>query len=166
MDIDINNLNWCSGFFQGEGYCGIAKSKRKYLDDYKYFVIKITQYYDKTPLEKFINTFGTGSVQGPYSKSRGDTGVYQYVVSGEDAENIAKNMLPYLTGKKKKQVEDTLYEIKEYRKNPREPNKPKKKSCPSGHNYLEFGKINSQGYYICKPCHAESKRKLRAKKGS
>lgn len=161
----MDNLYWCAGFFQGEGYCGISTQKRIHKDDYKYVVIKITQYYDKDPLVIFQNTFKSGNVLGPYSQTRGDTDVYQYNVSGDEAEKIIREMIPYLYGKKLKQANDTLEQITEYRKKNRPMPKAKKTHCPSGHEYAVNGKINSKGYWVCKPCHAEQKRKQRAKKG-
>ena len=160
-----NNLHWCAGFFQGEGYCGISSQKRVHKEDYKFAVIKITQYYDPEPLLLFKEVFNAGNVLGPYEKSRGDTGVYQYAVSGEPAELIIEKLIPMLYGKKLEQARKTIQEINSYKKISRPMPKAKKTHCPSGHNYQEYGKIGSKGYWICKPCHAEQKRKLRAKKG-
>lgn len=159
--INKSDLYWAAGFFQGEGYAGVIKTKRKIKDDYKYVSLKITQYYDKTPLDKFCSIFNVGSVLGPYSKKRGDDGVYQYVVSGSDAENILNKIIPILTGKKYDQVLSIINEMKEYRSIDRPMPKNKKKYCPQGHDYSSVGYINPYGYMVCKTCHAYQKRKMR-----
>lgn len=159
--INKLDLSWAAGFFQGEGYAGVSKIKRKIKEDYQYSVIKITQYYDKSPLEKFNKIFKTGSVIGPNKNKRGDKEIYQYVVSNNDAEYILKHLLPLLSGKKKKQVENVLISINKYKKKERIMPRNTKSHCPSGHDYGKVGYINPYGYTVCKTCHAEQKRKLR-----
>ena len=154
---------WCAGFFQGEGYVGIRnKNGIKALD------IGITQYYDRTPLDRFAEFLETGSVNGPYSNSKTNE-CYQYRKTGIDAEAALEKILPYLSGKKLEQAQNALNEMKEYREsrggfNKKNRKKNTKTHCPSGHDYSKFGKINPYGYTICKTCHAEQKRKLRKKK--
>lgn len=153
---------WCAGFFQGEGYVGVRKRGNAALD------IAITQYYDRTPLDRFAEYVDGGSVGGPYT-NKNTTECYQYRKTGKEAERIIKLIIPYLTGKKLEQAEKALKEIEEYRiarggfnKKPRL--KGTKTHCPSGHEYSVTGKLNPYGYTICKTCHAEQKRKLRKKK--
>lgn len=159
--INKSDLHWAAGFFQGEGYIGISSTKRKLKKDYRYISLKITQYYDRTPLDKFFNIFKVGSVIGPHTKKRGDKEVYQYVASNSDAENIIKKIIPILSGKKLIQSSDALKSIEEYRSEKRPMPRNTKKTCPSGHSYAKVGYINPYGYTVCKTCHAEQKRKLR-----
>lgn len=159
--ISKSDLYWAAGFFQGEGYAGIVKTKRKLKEDYQYCVVKITQYYDRTPLDNFYNIFKVGTIQGPYSKKRGDNEVYQYVVSNDDAEYVLSKLLPLLTGKKYDQVLKTINDISNYKIKDRPMPRNTKKTCPSGHDYDKVGYINPYGYTVCKTCHAEQKRKLR-----
>jgi hypothetical protein len=159
--INKSDLYWAAGFFQGEGYAGISLAKRKIKEDYKYVNIKITQYYDRTPLDKFQSIFGLGTVMGPHFKKRGDQEVYQYAASNSDAETILKYILPILSGKKYDQVNEVLLEIYKYKQKDRPMKKNTKKHCPSGHDYSIVGYINPYGYMVCKTCHAEQKRKLR-----
>lgn len=159
--INKSDLYWAAGFFQGEGYAGIAKTKRKVKADYEYVSLKITQYYDRTPLDAFYKIFGVGSVLGPHTKSRGDKEVYQYVASNDDAEKILLKMLPVLTGKKYDQVLKVIEDIKKYKNIERKMPRNTKMSCPKGHDYDKVGYINPYGYTVCKTCHAEQKRKLR-----
>jgi len=155
-------LMWCAGFFQGEGYVGVRRSKVKALD------IGITQYYDRTPLDRFAEYIGTGKVNGPHKNKYTDQ-AYQYRKTGIEAENIIKILLPYLTGKKLLQAQNALLEMEEYRNqnggfNKKHRTKGTKTHCPSGHDYAVSGKLNSSGYKICKTCHAEQKRRLGEKR--
>ena len=155
-------LMWCAGFFQGEGYVGVRRSKSKALD------IGITQYYDRTSLDRFAEYVGTGSVGGPYKNKYTDE-CFQYRKTGIEAEKVLEKLLPYLTGKKLLQAKNALDEMKEYREqrggfNKKNRAKATKTHCPSGHDYALYGKLNKSGYKICKTCHAEQKRKLRNKK--
>jgi hypothetical protein len=154
-------LMWCAGFFQGEGYVGVRRSKVKALD------IGITQYYDRTPLDRFAEYVGTGSVNGPH-KNKYTEEAYQYRKTGIEAEKIIELLIPYLTGKKLIQAQKALEEMEEYRLsnggfNKKNRKKGTKSHCPAGHDYSTHGKINKDGYKICKTCHAEQKRKLRNK---
>jgi len=159
--INKSDLYWAAGFFQGEGYAGIVKTKRKIKEDYQYVSLKITQYHDRTPLDNFCKIFGCGSVIGPHNKTRGDQEVYQYVASNQDAEKILYKILPLLTGKKYNQVLKVIDDINKYKVKDRPMPKNTKKSCPKGHSYDKVGYINPYGYTVCKTCHAEQKRKLR-----
>jgi hypothetical protein len=154
-------LMWCAGFFQGEGYVGVRRSKVKALD------IGITQYYDRTPLDRFAEYVGTGTVNGPHTNKYTDQ-AFQYRKTGIEAERVIKDLLPYLTGKKLLQAEKALSEMQEYRTQNggfNKKNRPKgmKTHCPSGHDYSVSGKITSKGYKICKTCHAIQKKKMRNK---
>lgn len=111
-NISMDNeskIMWCAGFFQGEGYVGTRKSQNMALD------IAITQYYDRTPLDKFKEYIGGGNVNGPYKNSLTDE-CFQYRKTGIGAEEILKKIMPYLSGKKLKQAEKALQEIELYRK--------------------------------------------------
>ena len=160
--INKSDLCWAAGFFQGEGFAGIATAKRKYKEDYKYISIKITQYVDRTPLDRFKKIFQVGSVQGPHINNRGESEIYQYAASSNDAEKILKIILPELTGKKYLQVKNVLQDIKKYKEKDRPMPKGKKTNCPKGHDYSVVGYVRPNGYIICKTCHAEQKRKMRA----
>jgi hypothetical protein len=162
--MDTWKVAWAAGFFQGEGYIGVSTSKT----GVKSVQIRISQHYDPTPLQKFVDYFGQGNVLGPYLRD-GELKYYQYHKGGIVAEEIAITMLPYLSGRKEKQVREALDIMTKYREsrggfNKKTRSKNTKTHCPSGHEYAVYGKLNPYGYTICKSCHAESKRKLRKKK--
>jgi hypothetical protein len=159
--INKSDVYWAAGFFQGEGFAGISLAKRKYKEDYQYVMLKITQYNDRTPLDKFQEIFSYGSVQGPYTNNRGESEIYQYSASSNEAESILNKILPALTGKKYIQVKNILDKINLYRLKDRPMPKGKKTHCPKGHDYSVSGYTRPNGYVICKTCHAEHKRNMR-----
>ena len=160
---DISKAMWCAGFFQGEGWVGVSAPTHS-------LAIKITQYRDRTPLDRFASYMGTGSVLGPYLNNRsGEYEVYQYAKMGIDAEVVTEKMLPFLTGKKLTQAEMALskaQQAREARGGFNKKNRPRgiKEFCKNGHDLRIRGRKDSNGYIVCKDCHAASKRKYNAKK--
>lgn len=161
MYMDISDIKWAAGFFQGEGWLGLQNQKRKSLEDYVYPCMKITQYNDRIPLDLYRDIFDIGSVGGPYIKTRGDSEVYQYNASGEGAIKIATIMLPYLLGKKHIQVSDVISNYNIYLNKPRVVSR-RKIYCKNGHKFNnENTYIRKDGTQICRPCHNAAKRKYR-----
>lgn len=157
-----SKLMWCAGFFQGEGYVGVRRGDIKALD------VAITQYGDRTPLDRFAEYVGCGRVGGPYKTASGSES-FQFRKTGRGAEAIIESILPLLTGKKLIQAESALREMAEYREkmggfNKKNRKKNTKEFCPQGHPYELFGRPNSTGHTVCKKCIANSRRAYNARK--
>lgn len=86
------SLEWCAGFFEGEGNfrINIAKGKKRYLH------LQVAQVY-REPLDAFYEQFKLGNVRGPYGPySTTKQPYYTFVAYGEAAREIAEKLLPYL----------------------------------------------------------------------
>lgn len=104
------SVEWCAGFFEGEGNFRInsAKGKRNYPH------LQIAQVH-REPLDAFRNCFDVGIVRGPYGPYNANKQpYYNFCLYGDDAVIVAKQMLPYLFQKKKQIEEALLY----YEQNP------------------------------------------------
>lgn len=90
-------IAWAAGFFDGEGSVRIMKAEHK--TGYRRLCISIAQ-VDRRPLDYFRNTFGVGTVRGPYGPYFGNRQPYfQYMVHGAEAVLVGQKMLPFLLGK-------------------------------------------------------------------
>jgi hypothetical protein len=98
-----SSIEWCAGFFEGEGNFRINKAK----GGKTYPCIQLAQVY-REPLDAFQKCFQAGKVHGPYGPyGTNKQPYYQFVVYGDEAVKIANLMLPYLF-QKKKQIEEAL----------------------------------------------------------
>jgi hypothetical protein len=94
---NLHNVTWAAGFFEGEGYVGFTNQWNKtYSRNYPRLVVSISQVF-KEPLEAFRDIFNVGTVRGPYGPySTTKQAYYQYMISGEKAEEILNKMQPFL----------------------------------------------------------------------
>lgn len=162
-DLDRTaQVAWAAGFFQGEGYAGLAVVKRKTIADYLQPEVKITQYYDRTPLDKFQSIFDVGNVLGPYDKARGDTGCYQYFAGGKDAIMVCETIFPHLLGKKTEQVGLVLARHRDFLTTDRTVVRGTGTHCKRGHDYATHARIRrSDNSRICRVCETETKKRWR-----
>lgn len=97
------SVEWCAGFFEGEGNFRINKAKGRK----NYPNLQIAQVY-REPLDAFQECFQAGIVRGPYGPySMNKQSYYNFCVYGDEAVRIAEAMSPYLF-QKKKQIEEAL----------------------------------------------------------
>jgi len=105
---------WAAGFFEGEGNVGF----RTYIHKtngrpYSRLVITIAQVY-REPLDTFRDIFGKGEVIGPYGPYKGSRKPYfLFSTSGDNAEYILSQMLPYLLQKREQTIR-AIASYKEY----------------------------------------------------
>lgn len=104
----IYDLNWVSGFVEGEGcfFINIYKRKDSALGEGVKLVFKVTQdQIDREILENFIQIFSCGKVYNQSSKTK----VQDFIVTG--LRDVIENIIPFflshpLQGAKKKDFED------------------------------------------------------------
>lgn len=91
----MSSVEWCAGFFEGEGNFGInnAKGGKSYLK------LQIAQVH-REPLDAFCECMNVGKVLGPYGPYQTNKQpYYQYTLYGEPAKMVAQRMLPFLFAK-------------------------------------------------------------------
>ncbi len=96
-------LAWVAGFFDGEGYIGVHKTKNGRGYNSRTIHVAITQ-KDRTPLDWIKQHFGFGNV------SRNKlSGCYYWSCYSRFAQTFGKKILPYLKTKHKiAQTKNTL----------------------------------------------------------
>lgn len=91
----LRSLEWCAGFFEGEGnFClNNAKGGKIYLK------LQIAQ-VKREPLDAFCECMGIGKVLGPYGPYQANKQpYYSYGLYGKPAKEAALRMLPFLFDK-------------------------------------------------------------------
>lgn len=112
MDKKLRSLEWCAGFFEGEGNAYI-RQHNKADRIYPCLSLQVAQ-VGREPLDAFQECFGVGKVRGPYGPySSNRQPYYQYSVSGSDAVSVAEQLIP-LMFQKGVQVQAALNEYMEY----------------------------------------------------
>lgn len=105
-DLDIAEIHWAAGFFDGEGTVFVVKrqsSSGPHAGEKPYLVVAVDQCYTDEELKRFKNAIGfpSVSIQGPhYSKSR-KSPLYRFTVSGKRAHCVMQRLLPYLCSRKR-----------------------------------------------------------------
>lgn len=103
-----HELNWCAGFFDGEGFITIQRRQVRHKDKIyvgHYLRIGINHVAPK-PLQEFQRILGGTFVYDKSSERLGKDGFkrtprYKWHSSCEDAAKILKQMLPYFRNKDK-----------------------------------------------------------------
>lgn len=86
------SIEWCAGFFEGEGNFRLNKAKGKQI----YPHIQIAQVH-REPLDAFQATFNLGVVRGPYGPYQTNKqAYYNFCAYGAPAVAIAEQLLPFL----------------------------------------------------------------------
>lgn len=86
------SIEWCAGFFEGEGNFRVNKAKG--LKCYPH--IQIAQVH-REPLDAFYSTFNLGIVRGPYGPYKTNKqAYYNFCAYGEPAVEIARQIFPFL----------------------------------------------------------------------
>ena len=83
-----------AGFFDGEGYIGILKRKKKEKWNIEYFIQLSIGQMDGEIMDWVVNNFG-----GHLHLVKRD-GSYYWIASNKEAYNILKRIVPYLIYKK------------------------------------------------------------------
>jgi hypothetical protein len=106
VDLDYCNIIWSAGFWEGEGSCGMYRSKGK---ENASKTLRVTAAQNDTaPLEKLKEVFG-GSV---YTTSRACS---VWSISGVTGYLFLKTILPYVVSNYKRlQITSTLDDWEEY----------------------------------------------------
>lgn len=87
------SVEWCAGFFEGEGNFRINPAKR--MKD-GILHLQIAQ-VSREPLDAFHKCFGIGKVYGPYGPYQANKqAYYSFMAYGNDALEIAEKLLPHL----------------------------------------------------------------------
>lgn len=107
------SIDWCAGFFEGEGNAYVRVHKNKKTPHCKCLTLQITQVH-REPLDAFAETMGVGTVRGPYGPySTTKQAYYQYAVNGVACIEVSEKLIP-LMFRKGEQVQEALNEYKEY----------------------------------------------------
>jgi hypothetical protein len=107
------NLDWCAGFFDGEGSVGCWRNAPRPGSKARRLKASIGQIV-RTPLDVFQTVTGLGKVRGPYyNKSNGSTS-YQWQASDEDVLKLAE-LLRDRVVLKRRQFDDAIQEYREYK---------------------------------------------------
>lgn len=105
------SLEWCAGFFEGEGSATVRRHTKRAKQS-PAFALQIAQ-VEKEPLDEFCATIGAGIVRGPYGPYSGNRQPhYQWSVQGKAAIPIAQLLIPLMLAKGR-QVEAVLAEYLE-----------------------------------------------------
>lgn len=83
-------LNWCAGFYEGEGSCGFYKEKKRGTTR---LVVGITQ-KERKVLDDIMDFFGAGSVCKIRENKPGEVHVFH--ISGHGASKFLEAILPYM----------------------------------------------------------------------
>ena len=114
MTFKREDVAWAAGLFEGEGTCGAyygtfltkAGERRPRKTAQAQLAIGMT---DLEPLEKFKETFGFGSIHGPYEVSGGTKPAYKYYVNKrEHVQAILAAIYPWLSPRRREQVAQAL----------------------------------------------------------
>lgn len=97
MASDVS-LEWCGGFFEGEGNAIVRKYQGK-TGKKPYAALQLAQ-VNREPLDAFCKALGAGTVRGPYGPYRtNQKAYYQWSVQGKATLPAARRLLPYLLNK-------------------------------------------------------------------
>ena len=89
------SLEWCAGFFEGEGNATIRRYDSK-TGKNPFPALQLAQ-VDREPLDLFCETVGGGRVYGPYGPYQNNKkAYYQWSVQGRAALPIAEKLIPLL----------------------------------------------------------------------
>jgi len=86
------SIEWCVGFFEGEGNFRVNTAKGGKL----YPHLQVAQVH-REPLDAFHQQFNSGRIGGPYGPYQTNKQpYYNFVAYGDAAIEIARRLLPYL----------------------------------------------------------------------
>lgn len=164
-------LAWCAGFFDGEGYVGVARRiKPKPNGQSRGFArgqILISQ-VDRRVLDRFQRAVGVGKVFGPYLRvQERHQPFYMFRARGcENIQAIVAMLWEWLSPVKREQGRAVLAVI-----NPIAPHTRYRTHCRKGHPFIEeniYRFVNGNGHTqrLCKACNTErnARRLWRSKK--
>jgi hypothetical protein len=87
-------LSYMAGFFDGEGYVGILKRKKKTAQSVSHYVVLSLGQKDGATMDWIVNNFG-----GRIHRVKFD-GSYQWMCSDKKAYEVLKEITPFLKYKK------------------------------------------------------------------
>ncbi len=107
-------LEWCAGFFEGEGNATVREHKKAHGRlIYPCLALTVSQVY-REPLDALCECLGAGKVRGPYGPYSGNRQAhFQWTVSGVQSIAVAEKLIP-LMYRKGEQVQQALDAYKEY----------------------------------------------------
>jgi hypothetical protein len=170
--IDITaqlELAWAAGFFDGEGYSGVAAGGNG--NEYSYFRMQIAQCHPEC-LHRFRAAVGgLGNVTGP-RPPRGPNRqpTYWWTAGAETARKAIALLWPYLGSVKRAQAQEALdgeMNVGNGRMAPRVRVRDAQTHCPQGHEYTpENAGRTPRGIRYCKECKRVKRRAYTLRKKS
>lgn len=146
--MNINELYWAAGFFDGEGNVGFAEKGKK-------FYIQISQKSTNVEvLERFKSAVDNIGMINTYKDGYASTGrKAMYQVSSKEALNVINLILPYLSSAKREQANHAVLIYKNH--------KDKfEKYCRNGHERTSSSlTFDSRGNKMCRICHVNTNKK-------
>lgn len=108
------NLDWCAGFFDGEGTVGLWKNRAGRASSKARRLTASVGQNVREPLDVFARVTGLGKVRGPYRNSNGGNTSYQWSVAGQDVVELMYLLYDRLV-LKRGQFEDAVRQYKTYK---------------------------------------------------
>ena len=110
MAIKSTDLEWATGFFEGEGCAAVYSNTRQRKDGtmatYKEPTVIVSN-CDEQLVAEFKNIVMLGNMRKQYPKQ--NSPYYRYVISGSGAQTVASKLLPYcISNYKKRQLERVI----------------------------------------------------------
>lgn len=113
---------WAAGFYEGEGCVTLITHRQKY----SYLRIKLPQ-VNREPLERLVDLFGCGWISKKTMPARKGDGIrsdcHEWTVQGSHAERIIDVLYPWLSQKRRGQIDNARARLTVKRENL--PYKPK-----------------------------------------
>jgi hypothetical protein len=93
-------LAWAAGFFDGEGSASLLHGRKGY-EHLEYLRLRVGQMHLE-PLERFREAVGMShkNITGPHQNK-----MFEFGVTGKDAERVADLLTPYLSSIKRRKIE-------------------------------------------------------------
>lgn len=132
LGLDVLELAWAAGFFDGEGYVGLAHEHS--VDRLPRLQMSVAQ-VDRRPLDRFAKAVGYGKVRGPYTQKNPNSNPYYHwqIQSTTRSEATFALLEPFMAAPK---VEDFYRALEEFH---RIVSTRKCGSCGGGYSQSENG---------------------------
>jgi hypothetical protein len=158
--VTPENIAWFAGFYEGEGTCYIQRGGRNGTrPEWRLAVIQVPQNITE-PLEKCLEIWGYGIIWGP-----NNDGKYTWRVSNrKQVREIVTLIRPWLSQKRRQQIDAALAEEDKYLALPP---KPPKTHCKQGHQFTDENTyFCKDGSRSCRICRREGLRRWRERQNA
>lgn len=167
------NLAWCAGIFEGEGYIGIKSRTRKNgaLSKSPEMVVGMT---DKDVVDRLGYLMGLGRITGPFPSVYRTKPIWKWQVSRlEDAQAVIAAFYPWLGHRRRARAIDVLTEARNHPQNRHLARRGSGNdlACRVGHPRGDGNAYRRQldGSWVCRVCrrqHETTRKRARRGEGA